>query len=87
MRVGVDYMVEIFNIKVDENLISCNYSPEDSGLAGKVVVDVNSEEITDIEYSKYIYGKKMYVAHVRKKLMDLFKSESPIPDKVTATWY
>lgn len=80
-------MVEIFNIQINENIISCDYSPERSGLYGKVSVDVNSEEITDIKYSEYKYGKKTYVAFVRRKLLELVKSDNPIPNKTASTWY
>ena len=80
-------MVDLFNITLDGNIIECDYIPEKSGKTGHVSVDVNSEEIKEVSYSDYEYGKKMYTAHVRSKLMQLWHSNEPIPKEATAVWY
>lgn len=80
-------MVELFNIQADDNYISCDYSPEQSGLIGSVTVNVDTEEVERVDYSEYEYGKKMYVAHVRAKLMEIFISGKPIPEKAIAQWF
>ena len=80
-------MVKLFNILCDENKISCDYIPENSDNAGKVTVDINSREVTNVEFSKYEYGKKMYVTHVRAKLSELLDIGQPIPKEATAIWY
>ena len=40
-----------------------------------------------IEFSKYEYGKKMYVAHVREKLSELLDKGQPIPKEAIVIWY
>jgi hypothetical protein len=79
-------MVEIFDIVVDdiENTISCSYSPENSGLCGTIVINTLSGEVINIEFSQYEYGKEMYVALVKSKLIELFKSDKPMPNRATA---
>ncbi len=75
------------NISCDENKISCDYIPENSDNIGKVTVDIKSREVTNVEFSGYEYGKKMYVAHVRAKLSELLDMGQPIPKETTAIWY
>lgn len=80
-------MVSLFNIIFDGNSISCNYIPENSSDIGKVTVDAKTREVTNVEFSKYEHGKKMYVAHVRKKLSELLDIGQPIPNEAKAIWY
>ena len=79
-------MVKLFNIKKADSLISCNYSPENSNLIGFVEFDCTSEEIKQLMYSAYEYGKKMYVAQTIAKLIELSKNDS-IPNEAVAIWY
>ncbi len=79
-------MVKLFNISIVKDNISCDYTPEDCGKAGHVTMNIKSQEIIDIKYSEYEYGKKSYVAHVRKKLAELTQL-SEIPKEVIAVWY
>ncbi len=80
-------MVKIFDIKKNNNIVSCSYTPEASTLKGYVEIDVTTHEIKSVKYSDYEYGKKMYVAHVRSKLSELLRSNKPLPKVTTATWY
>lgn len=80
-------MVRLINISCDENKISCDYIPENSDNIGKVTIDIKSREVTNVEFSEYEYGKKMYVAHVRAKLSELLDIGQPIPKETTAIWY
>ena len=80
-------MVSLFNIIFDGNSISCDYIPENSNNIGKVTVDAETREVTNVEFSKYEHGKKMYVAHVRKKLSELLDIGQPIPNEAKAIWY
>ena len=79
-------MVKIFDIKKTDNKISCSYTPETSSLKGFVEVDAKTQEVTNVEYSKYEYGKKMYIAHVRSKLAELLTA-SKIPKEIIVNWY
>lgn len=80
-------MVRLMNISCDENKISCDYIPENSDNIGEVTVDIKSREVTNVEFSKYEYGKKMYVAHVRARLSELLDTEQPVPKETIAIWY
>lgn len=77
-------MVSLLNILYDGNSISCDYIPENSNDVGKVT---KTREVTNIEFSKYEHGKKMYVAHVRAKLSELLDIGQPIPEETTAIWF
>ena len=46
-------MVKLFNIQLQGKVISCDYTPENSELAGHIEIDTNSEEIINIQYSNY----------------------------------
>lgn len=80
-------MVRIFNIKENDNVVSCAYTPEDSNLEGYVEVDKKTHEIKEVKYSEYEYGKKMYVSHVREKISEILNSEKTFPNEITAVWY
>ena len=80
-------MVHLFNISVNDDTVSCDYTPETSNDVGHVDVDITSEEITNVQFSEYEYGKSMYVAHVRSKLLELVKLSEPIPSEATAIWF
>ena len=79
-------MVKLFNILISKDNISCDNTPEDCTEAGHVTMNIKSQEIIDVKYSEYEYGKKLYVAHVRKKLAELTQL-SEIPKEVIAIWY
>lgn len=80
-------MVRLLNILLNDNSISCDYIPENSNDIGKVTVDVATRQVINIEFSKYEYGKKMYVAHVRAKLSELLDIGQPIPNEAIVIWY
>lgn len=80
-------MVKIFDIKKNDNIVSCSYTPETSTLKGYVEIDVTTHEVKNVKYSDYKYGKKMYVAHVRSKLSELLKTNNPLPKEITVNWY
>ena len=80
-------MVYLFNILQSGNEISCDYIPENSDKKGHIVVNVKSHEITQIEFSDYEYGKKMYASRVRAKLEELLNSSDVIPKETVSVWY
>lgn len=79
-------MVKLFNILLNGNTISCDYTPENSKQAGHLSMNINTKELTNISYSKYEYGKKLYVSHVRKKLAEIINM-AELPKEVVAIWY
>lgn len=80
-------MVELFNIKLDGNIISCDYSPEHSGKVGKIAVNTDTGEIVTKEYSEYDKGMTLFTSQVIAKLMELFRSGEPIPEKAVSVFY
>lgn len=79
-------MVRLFDIKKYDNKISCSYTPETSSLKGFVEVDVKTQEVTNVDFSQYEFGKKMYVSHVRAKLAELLTLKK-IPKEIVVNWY
>lgn len=80
-------MVRLFNITIKGNEIACDYDPENCGKIGHLTANVDTEEITNIEYSDYEFGKKMYAAHVRQKLFELLLKKEVVPSEAIAIWY
>ena len=80
-------MVKIFDIKENDNTVSCKYTPEQTDKVGTVTVDKTTKEVVDIKYSDYEYGKKSYVAHVRAKIDELLTTGSAFPNEAIVTWY
>lgn len=79
-------MVKLLNILLNKNIISCDYAPENCNQTGHVDMDIITKELINITYSEYEYGKKMYVSHVRKKLIEIINM-SEIPAETVAIWY
>lgn len=73
------FMVDIFNIKRENNVVSCNYIPENSGKIGAVEIDAETFEVINVDYSDYEYGKKLFVSEVRAKIEELLKLNKPLP--------
>ena len=84
---GVNIVVHLFNILLNGNEISCDYTPETSDKAGHVVMDTENYEMKDVTFSDYEYGKKMYVSQVCSKLEKLLVSKNSIPEEITAVWF
>lgn len=72
-------MVRLFNICVENGVISCDYEPEKSQLFGHVSVSLDSKEVISTQYSDYAYGKKFYLSCVYAKLLQLLKTKNKIP--------
>ena len=77
-------MVYLFNILIQNGKISCEYIPEKSGSAGHIVIDTKTFEVEKIGYSDYKYGKNMFVAQVRSKLEELYKTQETMPKEAYA---
>ena len=72
-------MVDIFNIKRENNVVFCNYIPENSGKIGFVEIDAITHEVINVDYSDYEYGKRLFVSEVRAKIEELLKLNKPLP--------
>lgn len=61
-------MVKLFNILLNGNTISCDYTPENSKQAGHVSMNINTKELTNISYYKYEYEKNYMFPMFAKNL-------------------
>lgn len=77
-------MVILENIKLNNGIIECDYNPEKSGEIGHIIL--NGDE-TNIEYSKYKYGKQIYAQKSVAKLRALLESGENVPSQTAITWY
>ena len=79
-------MVTLTNIVKNNELIECDYNPEDSDHLGHIIVFQNKKLPPKIKYSDYQYGKNTYANHVVRRLIELFDQET-IPEKDIVMWY
>lgn len=77
-------MLHLKNIVMKDNIAHADYSPEDSGWWGHIVVDLKSKEIISCDRSPEY--KFMHPGHARAKLVELSK-ENQIPAECTVMWY
>ncbi len=77
-------MVRLFNIMLNNNTISCDYEPEKSGKSGHITVSLKTQEILNIQFSEYEYGKKIYVSCAYFKLLEILKFKTEIPKETFA---
>ena len=80
-------MVKIFNIIDKDDVVCCNYTPENTDLHGYVEISKTTQEVVKVMYSDYEYGKKMYVAHVRSKISEFIINKQAFPKELTVVWY
>ena len=80
-------MVRLFNIKRNQDSISCDYEPENSNQIGHVIIDNTTCDVKDVDFPDYEYGKKMYVSHVRSALENALNSKKPFPEEIICNWY
>lgn len=80
-------MLEIFNIILTDDTISCEYIPERTGKPGKIIVDLKSEEIIEVIPSEYESDCKrpVYAGQARAKLMSVYRS-GEIPERAES-WF
>ena len=83
-------MVIVKNIKKDNNIISCDYVPEDSEYVGHIVVNLESEDIIEHKNSGFpgvlFFKDDAYALHAKTKLLEI--SDNKVFDEpVTVMWY
>ena len=65
-------MLHLKNIKIENNTAQAEYSPEDSGWWGRILVDLKSEEIISCDRNpEYRF---MHPGHARQQLVKMAKS-------------
>ena len=79
-------MIKLKNIKRTENIISCDYYPEDSKMKRTIAVDLDTGEYSVLKYSDYEYGKKTYAGKTRNKLIEMSEREE-LPEEYVFMWY
>lgn len=79
-------MIRLKNIKREGNIVKCNIIPEDSKEPGRLVVDVDKEEIIDYELPKGYEWCRSHVGHAFWAIIDGVKSNN-LPEERLVMWY
>lgn len=76
-------MVYLRNIERNENFITVEFSPEDSGWWGHISVNINTREVECDSNEEY---GRTYETHAKLKLLEIAKNKEDIT-KCTVMWY
>ena len=79
-------MLKLKNIKMNNDIISAEYDPENSGALGTVSVDIKSGEIVTSRISEYDRDFPVYLDHAVACLEKLASQDS-VPEEKTVMWY
>ena len=80
-------MLELQNIKSNENYIQADYVPEGSNEKGFVKVDTASGDIVESTTTTYDGRLNGYLFHAKKALIRLAESKNGLPEKYMVMWY
>lgn len=82
-------MLEMFNIILTDDTISCEYIPERTGKPGKITVDLKSGEAIEFINSEYEKGRKrsVYAEQAYGKLMEIYQNKEEIPEHTEIWWF
>lgn len=79
-------MVRLKNIEIDGNEIKCDIYPEDSKLAGHVVINEEKGTVSRYDLPKGYEWCINHVNHAKQKLLAMDKSKDA-PKELLAMWY
>lgn len=80
-------MVKITNIKIDENIVSCNYYPEDGDKYGFISYDMENDKYIDRICSDEGKNEDMYIGHAIHKVIQIVQEKKEIPKEAYSVWY
>ena len=80
----VHSMIKLKNIVKNNNKIKCDIYPEDSKIAGWLIVDTNSER-TEYELPSGYEWCKSHITHARKALIQMNASQK-LPKEKLIMW-
>lgn len=75
-------MVALRNIRQDGNLVSCDYLPDGVEAGERIVIDVTTLRIVELIEAHYnTSNPAMYWHLARRRLVELIKSNRPLPER------
>ncbi len=82
----MNIMIELKRIRKNENTIESDIYPEDSTIAGHIVVDLSDEETKEYALPEGYEYCKEHITMARNRLIKLSK-EKEIPERDMVMWY
>lgn len=79
-------MLKLKNIKKNNNIISAEYDPENSGELGSISIDIDSGEVIDSQASKLDSPLPIYLKHAEDALKKIVM-EDKLPQEKLIMWY
>ncbi|MBP3307960.1 MAG: hypothetical protein J6L90_00815 [Clostridia bacterium] len=83
-------MVILKSIKLNNDIISCDYFPEGGEKGGYIAVDINTHQIVEHRPScfegRLFFKEETYASHAIDRLIELSK-ESVIKEASAVMWY
>jgi len=81
-------MLKLINITAENNIISANYDPENTGVSGFVSLDYKTGDILESRASEFDEEFPTYLQHAITALRKLTaETESEIPEEKLIAWY
>lgn len=81
-------MIELKNIKIDENVVKCEIYPEDSKTSGYIEVDVSGDKIINCALPPGYEWCKNHLEHAKRYIVKNFKEIKMIPlSEKVLMWY
>ncbi len=79
-------MVTLKNIRRNNDIIECDFYPEDSTLPGHMIVNLDSGDITSVSLPEGYENTFSYTVHAHNGLVELSKKEK-LPEQWLVMWY
>ncbi|MBR2812669.1 MAG: hypothetical protein IKD69_14945 [Solobacterium sp.] len=79
-------MIEFYNVKKNNTVISAEYEIEHSGSRGNVTVDLKSGSIIDRKLTDYEKGTPRHTNMILRSLINI-STKQHIPDQYYELWY
>ena len=79
-------MVKMVNIEKRNGIISCDIYPEDSTMAGSIMVDLKTQKVVSYTLPDGYEDCSMHVRMAKNKLLKL-SNEIKIPENYLSVWY
>ena len=79
-------MLKLKNIKKNNDIISAEYEPENSGVVGRIEIDMSSGKVIKSVVSEYDKELPVYINHAINGLKKL-SSAKELPSEKTIMWY
>lgn len=79
-------MLKLKNIRRNNNIISAEYDPEDSGEIGSISIEISSGKVIESKITKLDNPIPMYLYHATRALEKIL-NEDELPKEKLVMWY